>query len=375
MRKVIIFLIICLTPVITVGQNGYIVKDSLMIFGVKIKDYGSSLNQRICTGTNNGKEFRYNPYELKEYAIKDNKVYISKEITLGDSTFRVFLERKVNGNVNLYYFREKGITLFFTGRGDDKLTELPKIDKDGIGFQNKLGILTSDCHGLSEATRWVRYTPNSLSLLIDRYNHCDSRPFPHFKYGIIAGYGLAKLYPSESIEYSNLQPDDILNMGMPLLGGFVDNPILVSDFSVHAELFISSGRYYFSRQSGDADFHLLGRLTTVSFPLMVRLTLHNTKLYPYFNAGIIQSFVIKDDYSIYDTKIHNTYIEINKYDYNTNPTKMQSGLVIGMGSEYKLSMKNHLSLELRYNRFFESKNSGSFSESGIYIITSISFQI
>lgn len=373
MRKAIIFLIICSIPVITAGQNGYFVKDSLMFFGVKIKDQGRSLNQRICYGTNIGKEFRYNPYELKEYAIDDNKVYVSKEISLTDSTFRVFLERKVHGNVNLYYFREKGTTIFFTDRGDDKLIELPKIDKNGTDFKNKLRILTSDCPGLSEATRWVRYTQNSLSLLIDRYNRCDSRPFPHFKYGFIAGYELANLYPSESIEYWNFLPDDILTMAMPFGGVFIDNPILVSDFSVHAELFISSGKYNFSRQSEDTDFHLLGRLTSLSIPLMVRLTLHNTKLNPYFNAGIIQSFVFKDDYSVYVTKIRDTYIEINKYDYHSNPTKMQSGLVIGMGTEYKLSMKNHLSLELRYNRFFVPKYSGSFGESGICILTSISF--
>jgi outer membrane protein W len=373
MKKVLLLLIISVIEITIIAQSGYIVKDSTMVNGVRIKDNGSSVNQRICTGTNNGIEFRYNPFELKEYAIKESKVYVSKEISVGDSTLRVFLERKTNGKTKLYYYSGKGINTFFVERGDDKIYELAKVDKNGIRFKDNLNFLASDCPAVYEATRLVRYTENSLTFLINQSNNCEIKPFPHFRYGLIAGWNMMNLHPSSFAEYKNLQTNDKISLGMPFAGVFIDNPIAVTNYSIHAELYVGSGKYNFSKPVEDIDFHIVGHSTAISLPVMMRLTFLKSNLRPFINAGIIQSYLIRDDYSVYDTKIYNSYIEINRYDYHTNASKMKTGALIGMGLDYKLNMRNYLSLELRYNIFPEPKNSESFGESGIGIQTSFSF--
>jgi hypothetical protein len=373
MRKSIMILIICLFPVFVIGQRGYIIRDSTINFGIKINDLGRSLNSKVCSGIYNSLSFAYSPYEINEYGFSSGKVYISKEITIADSTFKAFLKREVNGTTKLYYYSNKKAKTFFLDKGDDKLIELPKLDQSGIGFQDKLNALTTDCQGVSEEARLVNYNSQSLSLFINRYSDCEVKYFPLLKLGLIASFGFVNLSPSSWGEYPYLGKNDLVNINMYTLGFFIDNPILASIFSFHAELNYSLSHYYLTKQNEVLNFNLEGKWNSFSLPLMIKVALPFNKIQPYINCGIIQSCMIKKEYTVYETSIYDNFIEINKIDYNNSSGRFQSGIVIGMGAAYKLSLRNYLSVEMRYKNILIPYGSGLFGESGISILTSISF--
>jgi hypothetical protein len=355
------------------SQNSYYATDNSYVFGAKVIDGGGRLNSKICQVLKEGKIIHYSPAELNEYGLKNGQIYVSKKIQIADSSFDVFLERLVKGKTSLYYYCDEKIRTFFLEKEQNQIIELQKENNDKVNFRNNLLDITSDCQNVKSAINLVRYNKYSLSKLITCYNKCELKSFPHLKYGFITGYGFANLFPSSLEEYKNLVKNDLIDLRMPTLGVFIDNPILASIFSFHAELSYSQSKYSFTKQTEDLNFNLHGKINSLSLPLMIRVELSFNKVQPYINAGIIQSFIVKNDYTIYETNINNSIIEINKYDYQDLSKKFQSGLVIGMGVDYKLNLRNYLSLELRFNKLYIPEGSSSFGESGINILTSISF--
>ena len=169
------------------GQTEYFSTDSTASHGVELIDGGELINSQFCRVKKGEKTIEYTPYEVEEFGFKNGRVYISKEIQIADSSKRVFMERLHNGNTTLYYYRGKGIKTFFIQKDSTLFIEIPKQDTAKEDYSNQLSNLTNDCPSVLDASKLVRYNKKSLSKFIARYNKCELKPFPSFKYGLTVG--------------------------------------------------------------------------------------------------------------------------------------------------------------------------------------------
>lgn len=367
----IIFLFILL-PTLSSGQNDYFSIDSSIFVGIKLTDGGDLINSKICQVENGENTIQYTPYEVEEYGFKDGRVYISKEIQIADSSKRVFLERLHRGETTLYYYKGKGTETFFIQKDSTLFVEIPAKVAKGEGYSKQLINLTKDCSNVSDACKLVRYNKKSLSKLISRYNQCELKPFPHLKYGFLTGYEFLRLIPSgERDDY--LEHFDYKYDGAFLIGLFFDNPILVSDFSLHAELLLSKHGYSYNKLVDNRDLDFVANFTSLNIPLLLRYAYPSNKIRPFINTGIKGTYFVKNKTLLYETTIGETTIEINDAEINAMKSDFQLGYVIGGGMEFKLNYKNSVFFELRLCNQYNQAGSGFTGNSAFSVLTGLNF--
>lgn len=382
MKHLPIIILILLFPILSFGQSDYFVTDSTL-YGMKVIDNGELINSRLCQ-VKKGKEIiDYSPYEVMEYGFKDGKVYISKEIKIADSSKRVFLERLHSGETTLYYYRGRDIKTFFIEKDSTLFVELPKQDTERGYYSEFLSNYTDDCPNVADACKLVSYNKRSLSKLITRYNKCDLKPFPHFKYGFIIGYESSRLVPSDkkkedlkyvtvnsksNFEYFDYKYDSDFSIGL-----FIDNPIHVSDFSVHAELLFSKHGYSYSYTSATKDLDLTIDLSTLRIPILLRYNLPINNFRPYFNAGPIYSYHVNNKSSLYRMDISANTIEINNSIEGPIIPTHEIGYAVGCGVEFDVDFKRAFFLEIRYSNQFGISGDFANKNSMLNVSTGIRF--
>jgi hypothetical protein len=102
-NKIILILIINTLTVINLkAQSSYILRDSLMSLNLKLIEGTDSENANFIKVKMKKNEIaKYTPQDLKEYGLKDGRVYISKQINFKNSNQKVFLERLVRGRITI----------------------------------------------------------------------------------------------------------------------------------------------------------------------------------------------------------------------------------------------------------------------------------
>ncbi|MBN2762808.1 MAG: PorT family protein, partial [Bacteroidales bacterium] len=224
---------------------------------------------------------------------------------------------------------EKDSTLF---------VELPKhvSDNESKEFNDMLYELTSDCRNIAEVTGLVRYNKKSLTAFITRYNRCDNKPFPHLKFGITGGYAVSKLSSSDAMLKKYSFPYD----GSMTIGLFVDVPIMVSNYSFHADITFHQGAYsvYFRDENKNID--LLINTAAISVPFLIRYTYPSVKLSPFINMGGIYAYNFKNENTLYEATIVHDVVEINPVSDEPLLTKSLIGFSAGSGLEYRLNYRH-----------------------------------
>lgn len=354
------------------GQTEYFSTDSTASHGVELIDGGELINSQFCRVKKGEKTIEYTPYEVEEFGFKNGRVYISKEIHIADSSKRVFMERLHNGNTTLYYYRGKGIKTFFIQKDSTLFIEIPKQDTAKEDYSNQLLNLTNDCPSVLDASKLVRYNKKSLSKFIARYNKCELKPFPSFKYGLTVGYEFLRLIPSrkqnENLKYFDYKYDGGFSIGL-----FLDNPILVSDFSLHAELFLSKHGYSYNQLVDNKDLDFIANFTSLNVPILLKYAYPSKRIRPFINAGINGTYLIKNKSLLHEITINVTTIEINDTEIASMISDFQLGYVIGGGLEYKLNYKNSLFFELRYCNQYNIEDSEFLGNSKLSVLTGINF--
>lgn len=209
------------------------------------------------------------------------------------------------------------------------------------------------------------------------------KPFPHFKYGLIIGSEFSKLVPSEKsngdLESVVINKDNDLDYfdykydGNFSIGLFIDNPILASDFSVHAEVLFSKHKHSYSFTSGTKNSDLAINTSSLRVPLLVRYSLPKNNFRPYFNAGLLYSYNVKNENTLYKETI--TDFVTKKEDLiegSIIPTS-EIGYAVGCGLEYDLDFKRAIFLEIRFSEQFSATKEFSSRNSMINISAGISF--
>jgi hypothetical protein len=370
------FFIFNLLPIITFGQSDYYAKDSSLIIGVELVYGNDNLNSRLCRVKNDGKIKDYSPYEVNEFGYKDGRVYVSKEVQVLGTKKRVFLERLHRGKVILYYYKTRGFKTFFIEKDSALFLEIPKHNKEGSSFKEQLTTLTNDCENIGKLAKFAHYNKKSMTKLIDRYDGCELKPFPHFRYGLIIGYNLTKLNPpiissNDYIKYFGYKFDGCYTIGL-----FMDNPFLSSDLSLHTEFYYSKHGFSYNKKVDYKDLDFVTNINTFNVPILLKYTYPSKKIRPYVDMGVFYTYNVNIESKIYEAAINNNIIVIAKESEVGLISKNQLGLSIGFGIEYKLNIKNSLFFELRYNRQngmndINSKDSKYFRSSEIHYVIGI----
>ena len=375
-------------PAALYGQQEYYATDSMYFGGVDIVDRGDRMNSRFCHVQEGTKVVRYSPSEVKEYGFGDGRVYVSTEISLNGSSSRVFLERLVDGDATLYYYRGKQGKAFFIEKGDDLFKKLGRDVESGKQtiYREALRNLTADCPQVADLIDKTSYSKPSMTQFMENYNKCDLKPFPHFRYGLQAGLQYSRLnpdFPEDTYEQqvSYLELFDLNYEGGFAAGFFVDLPLFASAFSIHAEVLYSRHRFSYTRVIDEnVDLSLDATTGSINLPVMIRYApLDNwggTHLRPFLNAGAVFSYHLENDHSLFESSIGEEGLEKTPvYDYSFLPDKY-AGYSIGGGMEYMVSSTNSLFFELRYHELYGSRQgeeSEMVDKSGFYIICGINF--
>lgn len=351
------------------GQSGYIIYDSTMTAGLKLIDNGPILNSRYIQVREKRNIIKYTPYELDEFGFNDGRIFVSRNIQVFDSSRRVFLERLSKGKANLYYYREKRIRTFYIELDTSSIIEIPKIKSD-LSFRQQLAYQTVDCPAITDAIRYTRYNKRSMTELVDRYNSCNFKPFPHFRYGIVMGYEFMKLdpvniHPGDYLFYFNLKYE-----GSFMVGLFFDQPILVSNVSLHSGIYYSRHGYSYNKLVVDEDLDFVANISSLKLPLLIRYTFNSNKIRPFINAGGLAIMNYRNESAIYSTIIRNNTMEINDADQNFNASR-QIGYSLGSGIEYCINSRRSLFIEAGYDKLYG--NSGKLKQSRFSFMTGINF--
>ena len=343
------------------AQNGYIITDNGRRDNMTIMDLGDLNNARFCKVNENGKWVLYTPKDIREYGLSNGIVYVSKEIQTGDSGNHAFLERLQQGKVNFYYYMDTlGVTSYYFEKESNGMIEITRQNSDGLSFRKQLSAITSDCPEFSNALKLVVYKKYPLSVLIARYNDCELKPIPIFRYGLNAGYNMVKLIrvvDDDIPYYFDLQYD-----GGYTLGLFADRPLLAGNFSMHPELYYTRLRMSYNSLMADKDVDLVSNMSFLKMPVLIRYSLPAKRIRPFINLGGMLSVTIRNNTLMYQTKITGDIVEIlaEKEPVPINPVSI--GYVIGGGVEFKLNDRHSLFLEIRHNTFIGSHGDEKISE-------------
>ncbi len=374
MKKILnLGLLICLIANVGYGQNEYYSKDSTLSVGIKLVDRGDIFNSKTCRVKKGDTIIDYSPYEVKEYGFKDGRIYLSKEIQISDSLKKVFLERLTKGEITLYYYKNDNIKTFFLEKENSSIVEIPKRIEGELSYKKQLLNITNECSNVAGASELVRYNKKSLTKLISRYNDCELKPFPHFKYGFTIGYELAKLIPLPGSQTGNVNYFDFKYDAGYTIGLFIDNPILVSDFSLHTELFYSRHGFSYNKLVDNQDIDFVTNVSSLKLPVLIRYAYPSNKFRPFLNIGGVIAFNIKNDSKVYETTISDKTIIINDVQKITLINDNQIGYSFGGGTEYRLGNKNSIFFELSYCKYYGLSDSESIKVSEIKFTTGISF--
>lgn len=371
--KTFITLTLILITIIVKGQSEYFSTDSSTSVGIKLKDGGDLINSQLCQVKEGDKVIQYTPYEVKEYGFKNGRVYISKEISIADSTEKVFLERLYKGETTLYYYKGKGVKTYFIEKDSTVFVEIPKEDKTEKPYFELLLDYTADCPNVSDACKLVSYNKKSVSKLISRYNNCELKPFPVIKYGLFFGMVKSKLVLNSSSSDEVLLNASFKYDNNFYLGLFVDAPISASDFSIFSSLGFYQSSFSSNILIGTYDFDVLINQTTIKVPLMIRYTFPSLNFRPYFNIGLNYSYNLRNESIIYKGEINNNSIQYQTPEKDDLIYDHQLGYACGMGIQYQINYKRALFVEMRFNKEYSMKSEDMFNKNTIEIISGINF--
>lgn len=369
----IIFVLFYALPILLSGQKNYYATKNEISYGVYLIKGNDIQNSKFCHVIKDNEYIKLLPDEILEYGFKDGSVYFSKEIFLSNVYKQVFLERLVKGPINLYYFKDEKYKTFFIENDDKILIELPKHTSDNRkeNFKSALSGLTPPCLNKSETFKLVTYSKKSLAQYVECLNNCDSRFFQFIKLGLYAGYGFTKLSPTNRRpSYLNFDVFKFNYNGSFNAGLFVDIPIIKTNVSLHFETSYSKNKIFDYQKINDNEYEMTLTYSSLSFPLLIRYTYPYANISPYINIGPIYSCNFKNSNSIYEL-VGNVFHDFSNY-YEIIPDNLV-GYSIGVGIQKKITFRNFLFTELRFNKLYGLYSYEFVNKGEINIMLGINF--
>jgi hypothetical protein len=370
-----LLLLIFFLPLIIFSQNNYFVKDTVTAIGAALVDGNSKTNQKVCKVRKGNTILEYTPWQVSEYGYDDGRAYIAREITLPDSTRKVFLERLVKGKYNLYYYEGQAGTTFFLERDTTLFVELPKHDKSTghNNFREDLSRYTADCPQMADAIKLVRYNRAGYKKFMNRYEKCRKRPFPFFRFGITAGYSACRLIPKPSISIPEINELDYSNDGGFAAGLFLESPVLLSDISIFVELLFTQHEVSGNKTIRYEEVDFYGKMSSLQLPVLLRYSFPSNRIRPFVNAGGVLLYNFSTEEHLYHATNYQHVVEIGDERETSLIKQLMPGYSLGGGVAVQLRPRNWISVDVRYNHYYALQSSQAMDISEIQLTTRVSF--
>ncbi len=349
MKRIILTLLIVFPALLSKAQSDYYATESSVVVGVTIIDQGAFSNARSCMVKKGNEYVKYTPYELTEYQTKGT-VYVSKEIEHNGEQKRFFLERLADGEVSLYYFRERGGYTFYFQREGEELTALPRrLDTNGKKtYKEILADELEDCTYTPQHLRTTRYTKSALAGFFDNYNRCSPLPFSVTRYGLTAGYGsFVHSVPGYSKE-NFLRDFNFQNYPQFSVGAYADKPLYRNAISLYIALILSEHSVSEYSRINDTDVDILTNSVSLQLPFMVRYRMHSYALTPFLSAGGVLGYDLRNNTRVLQTHFEQHIIITDQVPFAVPEPNLFAGISAGAGMEYRLNFRNRISIEIQY---------------------------
>jgi hypothetical protein len=356
------------------AQNGYYATDSLIISGIKLVEGGEIINSRFCQIKKGESIIRFTPNEVFEYGFGKDVVYFSRKIQIEGKPVRVFLKRLAYGKLTLYSFRNEQSKIYIIEDENLNLTYIPEKESD-IKNNHRiiLNTVMADCPATNYAVKLVRYNHNSMAELVNRYNQCIEKPFPHFRFGILVGYQLSKLnvpgkFKNDFTYQFDYKYENSINAGV-----FAEFPVSTSDFSVFTEISVCKTGYSYTRRDNRNDVDFVANLVSVTMPVMLRYNMPVNFVRPFFQIGGSFQTQIRNESMMFETNVDRNTASIVMIANGPALNQFNPGITAGTGLEIKLNYRRALFLEARYSYFPLMSIHNKLETSQINLNTSINF--
>jgi hypothetical protein len=372
-RGIVISLGLFIT-VISFGQFSYYETAESFVSGAKVITGKQLDNFHRCQVFEDGKIISYSPDVVTKYRTKEGREYVSKEISISNTVTRVFLELVTEGRSTLYHYLDRNRGYFFLEKEAGELYLIPDNEgKKDESLNEFLIEISSDCPAMAEIAGSARYKRVYLSNFVKTYNVCRPLSFPEIRYSVLLGFSMKRLLPSQNNNDPYLEYFDLTSVPAFSAGASFNIPVAMSGASFQTELFYSNHKISYKAIAENSEFELSGELQTLKMPLMIRYDLMHKKLRPYVMAGIVLEYNLRHDFTLSQTPAAEGDVGIPDRDYSVYMKDFMKGIGAGAGVEFKLTRKQSIVLELRYD-YLASVSAGSFiNNSGVSLMTGLSF--
>ena len=348
MKQIISIILLLLIPLSIYSQIGsdYYVTDTATVIGVRILDYGNKSNCQFFYVQEEGEKVQFFPDKIREYGLDNNRIYISKQLYVDNKLQYVFVEKISSGKIPLYYYRGKS-ELFLMETDSAYFVDISKKEGKKATYKLRLKEITGDCPSAADAANFTRYNKKSMMRFMNWYEKCEARPFPHFRYGIRAGYQLYNLLdPPQSLDPFNIKYAGTFSFGL-----FMDAPIKMSDFSLNIGINYYHRGYTYNHLTPEVDYDFVANMSSLAMPVLVRYSFPTMKYRFFLQSGAIAEYNFNKDAYVYESFIYGRNISISRTKAFTIDDA-RFGFSLGAGFEYRLTRRNYLFLELSMNHLY-----------------------
>jgi hypothetical protein len=327
------------------SKPGFITGADFKKSGLRLFNGGKKDNSRWIRIDYKDSVKTYTPHDLSGYGFENGKKYQSMSVLIAGEEKRVFLEQLAKGELSLYYYPGMQGKIFYIQKGTGILIPLTREgNAANAGFKSQLAVITGDCENFNRLIRTSNYSRGSLAMLISRHNdNCNTKYFPFIKYGVFAGFGMARLKANTS------NADYILFYGLNFepeqrftVGAFLNYPFWPLNYSFYSEIYFEQSSFY-SEQSQNGEPVIISiDYKAINLPLMVRYTIPGRSIRPFVNGGLMYTLNVDIEKSTIQRPQSGTLGEQDIWAIQ------QYCLVAGTGSEIAIGSRNAISLECRY---------------------------
>ena len=329
--------------------TGYYKTDTETVVGVTIPDLGNKKNCQFFYVILAFDSVKFFPNQVREYGFDHERVYVSQILNIDNQVKPVFVEKLTHGKKSLYYY--KGKTELFLIEKDSLFFE-PVLkkgeDKKNI-YKRRLKEIAYDCPSAVDAANFTRYNKKSMIRFTDWYEKCETRPFPHFRFGVRAGYEWFKILdPPQSIELFNVR-----YQATPSVGLFLDAPIFMSNFSFNLGFNYSHHGYSYNNLLSEVDYDFVANSSSLTLPILLRYSFPTNKYRFFMQPGGIFEYNFNQNAYVYESAIQGKIINLTRtipFDFD----EFRLGFSLGAGFEYRVTRRNYAFLEFSLNQMFGS---------------------
>jgi hypothetical protein len=297
------------TPGSIINNNGDSIVGLIKIQEeIKLKDF--------CQFKENkeSKAKKLTPEEIKSFRFK-NKYYVSKRIYKEGKPVSVFLEYLVDGNVDLYFMRDKAGIHYYVQSEKDSLSELlntsklvvvegVQYNKDFKEYTGTLNTVLKDYPPIFSDILKIKFSHKDLVKLIKRYNDeaCSDQVCIVYSKNI-----KPTTYIGFKVGASCLNPgftsfSDLTSYWKDLDFGFVN--VLSYSFLISQKNLFGSNNLSqnlsvgFSNDIYRSTYYTID-YKTISIPFYFSYYFPIDSFRPFVNFGLDNVFVLRDSYSVY----------------------------------------------------------------------------